>query len=354
MDPLLRFRCGDLGGWIPRGGAGPQARGSRTRFRGGGPAGQPIGPGTLWRTQGARATLFPAPPAPRRLRVSLAPGPVVPRSVLLPLRAFALVLAALLASCAGAGQGARGAREVTVLVYNIHAGKDAAGRDNLPRVAELVRHTGADLVLLQEVDRNTQRSGPTDQPAVLARLTGYSVAFGRTIGFQGGDYGIALLSRWPIRRDTLIPLAVTAPPGRTAEGREQRGVLVAVVDAPGGPLAVLNTHLDHTGDDVWRLQEIAGVLREAQTVRAAGVPLLVGGDLNALPDSPVHRELRAAGFRDPWAQCGTGDGMTFPAGAPARRIDYLYLAGGARCVEARVLPSDASDHRPLLVRLRVR
>lgn len=269
------------------------------------------------------------------------------------LRALALVFAGLLASCAGAGQGARGGREVTVLVYNIHAGKDTARQDNLARVADLVRETGADLVLLQEVDRNTQRSGPADQPAILARLTGYPVAFGRTIGFQGGDYGIALLSRWPIQRDTLIPLMVTAPPGRTAEGREQRGVLLATVDAPGGPLAVLNTHLDAAGEDVWRVQEIDGVLRAAATVDARRVPVLVGGDLNALPQSPVHQALRAAGFRDVWPECGTGEGMTFPVGTPARRIDYLYLAGDARCIEARVLPAGASDHRPLLVRIRM-
>lgn len=266
------------------------------------------------------------------------------------LRGFALLFAALLAGCAGIGQGG-GGREVAVLVYNIHAGTDTARQGNLARVAELVRATGADLVLLQEVDRNTQRSGPTDQPAVLARLTGYSVAFGRTIGFQGGDYGIALLSRWPIRRDTLIPLAV--PPGRTTEGREQRGVLMAVVDAPGGPLAVLNTHLDAAGEDTWRAQEIAGVLRAAATVDA-GVPLLLGGDLNALPESPLHQTLAQAGFRDAWPGCGAGDARTFPVNAPARRIDYVYLRGDVRCVDARVLAEYASDHRPLLVRIRLR
>lgn len=274
------------------------------------------------------------------------------RSVLPVRRLAALALAVLLAGCAAAPPAPAPAREVTVLVYNIHAGKDAAGAENLQRVAELVRSTGADLVLLQEVDRNTQRSGPRDQPATLARLTGYSAAFGRTIGFQGGDYGVALLSRWPLRSDTLIPLRVTAPPGRTAEGREQRGVLRAVVDAPGGPFAVLNTHLDHTGDDGWRLQEIATVLRVAAAER--GMPLLVGGDFNARPESAVHAPLRAAGFRDAWADCGTGDPLTFPAAAPDRRIDYLYVAGGTRCEHAEVLPSQASDHRPVLFRLRLR
>jgi endonuclease/exonuclease/phosphatase family metal-dependent hydrolase len=273
----------------------------------------------------------------------------------MPLRLERVALAALLAGCAAIppAPAPAPAREVTVLVYNIHAGKDASGSENLARVAELVGSTGADLVLLQEVDRNTQRSGPVDQPGTLARLTGYSVSFGRTIGFQGGDYGVALLSRWPIQRDTLIPLAVTAPPGRTAEGREQRGVLLAVVDAPGGPLAVLNTHLDHTGEDLWRVQEIATVLRVARTAESREMPLLIGGDFNARPESAVHAELRDAGFRDAWEGCGAGDEMTFPAGAPDRRIDYLYIAGDTRCEGARVLPSQASDHRPVLFRLRL-
>ena len=270
------------------------------------------------------------------------------------LRLSCFATAAVLAACAVAPPAPAPAREVSVLVYNIHAGKDAGGAENLPRVAELVRSTGADLVLLQEVDRNTRRSGPADQPAILARLTGYSVAFGRTIGFQGGDYGVALLSRWPIRSDTLIPLSVTAPPGRSAEGREQRGVLVAEVDAPGGPVAVLNTHLDASGEDLWRTQEIATVLRVAEMVRERGMPLLVGGDLNARPQSAIHGELRAAGFRDAWPECGDGDGFTFPVATLDRRIDYLYLTGAARCHSARVLPRDASDHRALLVRLRLR
>jgi endonuclease/exonuclease/phosphatase (EEP) superfamily protein YafD len=126
------------------------------------------------------------------------------------------------------------------------------------------------------------------------------------------------------------------------------------VDAPGGPLAVLNTHLDASGEELWRAQEIAGVLRAAAAVDTAAVPLLVGGDLNALPESPVHPALRGAGLRDAWAGCGTGDARTFPVNAPARRIDYLYLAGAVRCVDARVLPEYASDHRPLLIRIRLR
>ncbi|MEO7823076.1 MAG: endonuclease/exonuclease/phosphatase family protein, partial [Gemmatimonadaceae bacterium] len=105
--------------------------------------------------------------------------------------------------------------QVRVLVYNIHAGKDAKGVDNLARVAEIVRSTGADIALLQEVDRGTTRSGKVDQLAVLSRLTGFHAAFGKTLDYQGGDYGIAVLSRWPINRDSLIRLPVDPPQERS-------------------------------------------------------------------------------------------------------------------------------------------
>ena len=77
----------------------------------------------------------------------------------------------ILAGALSLGACTRGARvpattDVNVLVFNIHAGKDAPGVDNLDRVAELVRATNADLVLLQEVDKGTKRSGKVDQPAV--------------------------------------------------------------------------------------------------------------------------------------------------------------------------------------------
>ena len=99
------------------------------------------------------------------------------------------LVALALAACAtrGPARDARAARPITVLVYNIHAGKDAAGVDNLARVAAVVRETNADVVLLQEVDRGTRRSGGVDQPAELARLTGYAASFGRTLDYDGGE-----------------------------------------------------------------------------------------------------------------------------------------------------------------------
>ena len=259
------------------------------------------------------------------------------------------------ASCASAGRAAPPA-ELRVLVYNIHAGTDAAGVDNLDRVAALVREAKADLVLLQEVDRLTTRSGRVDQLRELERRTGLHGAFGKTLDYQGGEYGIAVLSRWPVRRDTLVRLPVEPPQARAGGSYEPRGALVAWIDAPGRPLRVVNTHLDASGDDHYRRQEVARVRADATALAAvssAGAPLvLVGGDFNAEPGTATHLTMTEGGFLDAWAACGgAGDGLTYSAARPVKRIDYLFVLGRAGCRAARVIASDASDHRPLLVTL---
>ena len=238
-----------------------------------------------------------------------------------------------------------------VLVYNVHAGKDAAGTDNLQRVADLVRATRADVVLLQEVDRGTRRSGNVDQPSVLAQRTGYGVAFGKTLDYDGGEYGIAILTRWPIGEQELVRLPVEPPQQRSGGSYEPRGAQRVRLGTSDGTITVVNTHLDASRDDHYRRQEIRTVLA---ITREAGTVVLVGGDFNSTPESEVQADVREAGVRDAWLVCGQGDGFTYPANVPTKRIDYLYLTGTATCSRAEVLDSQASDHRPLLVTVRLR
>jgi endonuclease/exonuclease/phosphatase family metal-dependent hydrolase len=267
----------------------------------------------------------------------------------------ALLLLALGCAAPRAGTVAAPAwGELRVLVLNMHAGKDAAGQDNLARVAELVEETRADLVLLQEVDSLTRRSGAVDQPAALARLTGFHARFGNALAYQGGGYGIATLSRFPVRASRLVRLPVDPPQERAGGSREPRGVLHVVVETPAGPLHVLNTHLDPSGDDRWRRQEGDSVLAVARALAGDGLPVLAGGDFNATPESAAQRALRAGGLRDLWPGCGAGDGLTYPASGPTKRIDYLFALGDVTCSGARVLRSEASDHLGVLFVLRVR
>lgn len=260
----------------------------------------------------------------------------------------ALALLTLLAGCATM-QPASSYPQLRVLVYNIHAGKDAAGVDNLARVADLVKETRADVVLLQEVDSVTRRSGGVDQLAALRQATGMHAAFGSTLEYQGGGYGIALLSRFPIRSHRLVPLPNDPPQPRAGGSREPRGALLAELETPGAVLHVLNTHIDASGDDTWRRQEATRLVAIADSLRSAGARLIVGGDMNSTPESAVQAIVRAAGLRDAWTACGSGQELTYPAGTPVKRIDYLYLTAPLQCSEARVIDTQASDHRPVLI-----
>jgi endonuclease/exonuclease/phosphatase family metal-dependent hydrolase len=138
---------------------------------------------------------------------------------------FAGAIACATSACTAArpASSPQDAPSARVLVYNIHAGKDAAGVPNLERVAELVRRTKADIVLLQEVDKGTKRSANVDQTAVLAAQTGFHGAFGSALDYDGGKYGVAILSRWPILSDTLFHLPVEPPQTRSGGSMEPRG-----------------------------------------------------------------------------------------------------------------------------------
>jgi len=171
-------------------------------------------------------------------------------------------------------------RALRVLTYNIHHGEGTDGKPDLPRVAGVLKAARPDVVLLQEVDRNTTRTGRVDQAAELARLTGLHAEFGKAIDLQGGRYGQAILSRFAPKNVKPDPL-----PGKA--GQEARVVMRATVEPGGGwpAVTVLNTHLQH--DD--------GPTREAQAAKlselfgAAEGAVVLAGDLNAAPGSPPIR-----------------------------------------------------------------
>jgi endonuclease/exonuclease/phosphatase family metal-dependent hydrolase len=263
--------------------------------------------------------------------------------------AFGLAILLILAA-SGPLHGSR--PTVRILVLNLHAGKDAGGQSNLDGVARLVKSTAADLVLLQEVDRGTNRSGRVDQVEVLQKNTKYDAAFGASLlHYDGGEYGIALLSRGGIGYRSTIPLPVTPTQTRAGASHEPRVALLVLAEVHGDNWRVLNTHLDPL-DAQARAQEVAHMIETITLQRAESIPFVVGGDFNSTPDDPVQQTLKRAGLRDAWTECGQGDGFTYPADAPVKRIDYLFLTGDLHCSAARVIDTRISDHRPVLVTLK--
>jgi endonuclease/exonuclease/phosphatase family metal-dependent hydrolase len=234
-----------------------------------------------------------------------------------------------------------------VLTYNIHAGRDAAQEPNLERVAAVILDAAADIVLLQEVDRRTLRSGGEDHFEELMRLTGMHGAFASSLDFQGGEYGVAVLSRHPIDAVQTIRLTVQPPQERAGGSFEPRVGIHVAARTPRGAVHIVNTHLDPAGEATFRHQEVIRLLAHASANVPPDAALIVGGDLNARPATPEIAALRLV-LADAWARCGDGGpGFSFPAHQPDRRIDYI-LFRGMWCSSARVIDTEASDHRPVL------
>lgn len=210
----------------------------------------------------------------------------------------------------------------------------------------MIRSAQPDLVALQEVDRLARRTGKVDQPAEYMRLTGMPGWYGAAMPFEGGEYGQALLSRWPLKSPRVIRL-----PG--SEGREPRIAVVAMVRAPGfGRIRWAGCHLDAERDDGDRWKQVEALDTE---LGRDGVPTLLAGDFNATPESRVMRRLLREGMA--WDDTSREQpAPTIPAAAPRARIDYVLASprGRWRTVESRVpAETTASDHRPLVVTLRL-
>ena len=112
-----------------------------------------------------------------------------------------------------------------IMCYNIRHGRGMDEVVDLTRTANVIKAWNPDLVAVQEVDQNTQRTNKTDQTKILAEKLGMHCVFGKAIDLQGGGYGLAILSRFPILEDRMILLP--------QEGqREQRARRGGAEDAP--------------------------------------------------------------------------------------------------------------------------
>jgi len=252
-------------------------------------------------------------------------------------------VALLLAALAGV-QAAAAAAAVTlrVMSYNIHHGEGLDRRLDLERIAKLITDQRADIVGLQEVDRGCERTQKRDLPAELAQLTGMAVHFEKNIPYQGGEYGNAVLTRFPIKHARNTHYQMLRP-------GEQRGVLQLVLDVRGRDVLFLNTHIDYRPDDSERVLNVDEL--KAIVTAAGAMPVIMVGDFNATPESRTITKIKAF-MTDSWERVGQGDGFTIPVRKPAKRIDYIWIAPGS--IEARsieVLFSEASDHLPVIAEL---
>ena len=235
---------------------------------------------------------------------------------------------------------AQGRPEIRVAAYNIKHGQGMDGVVDLERVADVLRPLDADVITLQEMDRGTERTEGVDQAARLGELLGMEAYFGDFMPYQGGHYGMAILSRLPV---------VASHNHRLPDGDEPRTALeVRVAVGPGEmEVSVVGIHFYRTDEER---------LAQAQTLVEAlggGGPALLVGDFNSTRGDPVMSFLSES-----WSILDKdGPHFTFPSDTPEREIDFVLVRpeNAFEVIEHRVVDEKiASDHRPLLVVFRLR
>jgi endonuclease/exonuclease/phosphatase family metal-dependent hydrolase len=226
------------------------------------------------------------------------------------------------------------AGELRVGTYNIKHGAGMDGKVDLDRQAEVLRKLDVELIALQEVDKNCKRSGEVDQAAYLAEKLGMHHVFGKAINLGVGEYGQAILSKYPIKSHKVLPLPSVG---------EQRIVVIAEVEVPSlGDTLFCSVHYSFRSEKE-RFPQVQTLEKELKDVRT---PIILTGDFNARPETKTMQFYDANWKIIP----KKGDRLTSPAGKPTSEIDFCvvknfrYKRAATKVIDEPV----ASDHRPLL------
>jgi len=232
-----------------------------------------------------------------------------------------------------------------VMTYNIHVGIGMDKKLDLQRIADVIKKQDPDLIGLQEVDRGVQRTQRIDEIAELAKLTRMDYAFAFNLPYQGGQYGVAILSRLPIR-------ATEHRHFQNLREAERRGFIRAEISFHGRTLQFVTTHLDYQYGDgrLFETQQLLDALRDIKD------PLIIVGDFNDVPAGQSY-QLMLAGFEDAWSEGRSQDqGFSYPADKPVKRIDYIFMRRGdrVRTKRAWIVNTLASDHVPVVADLELK
>ncbi len=257
-------------------------------------------------------------------------------------------------------------QELTVMTLNMRYDNPEDGANNWrfrrERIAGLIRSEAVDLLGTQEVLANQFDD-------LQALLSGYrAVGVGREDGARAGEFNAVFFrsDRFELLDSGVFWLSENpeTPGSKGWDGACERLATWTVLrDKSGGELLFINTHLDHIGEQA-RREGVALLLRRIETLRA-GRPVILTGDFNAEPSSPVVARIVAdSALRSAWdtAPIRSGSAWSFSdfGQLPEEErplIDYVFYGGGLEVVSCSILPDTLgggylSDHAPVEARLK--
>ena len=233
--------------------------------------------------------------------------------------------------------------KLTAVSYNIRHGKGMDDQVMISRVGDRLAPLNADFVGLQEVDKLTKRCGEVDQASELGTYLGMNSAFGAFMPYDGGEYGLAILSRYPITNTKVL---------RLPDGEEPRVALIVETRLPSGDtVAIVNVHFDWIGNDNHRFQQATSL---QGYLRGINIPYVLMGDFNDEPESRTLSLFREIASEVPKPK---NDRFTFSSTKPEKEVDFVFTAPTKRWGpgKAKVLREPLiSDHRPIVAELKLK
>ncbi len=239
----------------------------------------------------------------------------------------------------GAGissQGIVNADTLRLMTFNIYHGETIKGDFDLDYIARIIQSKQPAFVALQEVDFKTKRARDMDIVTELGLRSGMAPFFGPAMSFDGGAYGVGLLSKWPVEQSQLIQL----PGSQTTEPRV--ALEVSVVLPSWRRLLFVSTHLDHTDTEV-RHQQMVFL---SNRYNDRDEPVILAGDFNEIPTGGNMQII----LEDFEMSDGYRQQPTYPSSDAVSKIDYIFLSKGHywQVITTEVVnDSIASDHRAL-------
>jgi endonuclease/exonuclease/phosphatase family metal-dependent hydrolase len=223
-----------------------------------------------------------------------------------------------------------------VMTLNIHHGKGIDGKTSLKRIIDEISKSDASIVALQEVDRFQIRSYFRDQISIIAKGLGMFFSFSPSLKFGFGQYGNAILSKWPIERKTIHYLAGSL---------ERRSILIVTLKVKGSVsgldkrITVVNTHIGvRAQEQLWQMPLLCDVISKLPK------PAILLGDFNMEPSNPTLKLLdpiwKAINLEYPQATMQNGE-----------QIDHIYMNCEHLDAHAWVQETIASDHHAVVAHI---
>lgn len=232
---------------------------------------------------------------------------------------------------------------LTVISYNIyHAEHPQETQSTVQKIADFISDIDPDFVSLQEVDSMTARLGELhsshtfDLADSLAKLSGMSSYYGKALDFDGGGYGMAILSR-----KSLEPQKIELPNPKEGESR----VLLYLHTTDDSPVIFGATHLDHQYQEN-RLKQVEAINQQFELEEK---PIILAGDFNFEPNTKGYKMMQEL-----WIDAADDQAVsTYPTENPEKRIDYIWLSENVdwEVLNLQTINIDYSDHLPIMAKV---